>query len=97
MAYPWLRKRTTGHVLRTMAFFLFWSQVMKDQEFLTLPEVARLLRATPPTIRSWISQGIIPRPISINRKRLFPASELTRALSGLKDRKLVQRGSKGGK
>jgi excisionase family DNA binding protein len=57
---------------------------MKSKEFHTLPETARLLHASPPTIRSWVRQGLLPSPIAIGRKRLFKTSEVRRALAKLR-------------
>jgi excisionase family DNA binding protein len=39
--------------------------------FLTVPEVAELLRVTPQTVRMWVAKGSLPRPSRIGHQWLF--------------------------
>lgn len=45
-------------------------------KFLTTAEVAELLRVSPETLRDWVKQDCAPPHIRVNRRLLFPESEL---------------------
>ena len=76
-------------------FFVFRDHAMKQEEFMTLREAAQLLRASPKTVRSWVRSGLLPPVFRIGKKRLFEASELSRALCELKDRLARREGIRG--
>jgi excisionase family DNA binding protein len=42
-----------------------------DAEFLTIREVANLLRISVRTVRNWMTTGELPQAITIGRRRLF--------------------------
>src|SRR5262249_10676872 len=68
----------------------FCESTMTTKEFHTLREAAQLLNASPPTIRSWVRQGLLPRPVAIGRKRLFSTSQLFLALEDLRGGKIAE-------
>jgi excisionase family DNA binding protein len=45
--------------------------------FLSLGEVASLMRCSPQTIRRWLADGVqFPRPVRVRRRLLFDAREI---------------------
>jgi excisionase family DNA binding protein len=48
--------------------------------FLRLQEVADLLRVTPQTIRKYVRDGLLPSPIRMGRKLLWPTAVVERAI-----------------
>ena len=50
-------------------------------EYLTIREVAGLLRVSVRTVRNWMTTGELPQPITIGRRRLFRRAVLDRCLA----------------
>jgi excisionase family DNA binding protein len=63
------------------------SAMATECEFKTIREAARMLRATPQTVRRWVQLGLLPPPVRLGRKRLFDATEIAQALANLRAEK----------
>jgi excisionase family DNA binding protein len=53
-----------------------------DEQWLTVSEVAQVMRVKPKTVRRWINLGTIKRATMVNRRAgwLIPRSEVDRLL-----------------
>jgi predicted DNA-binding transcriptional regulator AlpA len=52
--------------------------------YLTVRQIAAMLRCCPQTVRNWVKRGLLPRPLALGqRKRLWEAEAVERRLAVL--------------